>query len=118
MKKCFYFPTWIEELDVAVGLDESYILKSLDAPREDLRIYPISTPSDPILVKLCAFAYAKMYGDYVVFGEMAEKMYCGIKGKPSKNGIEFFQEYSKFLRNEDNQWESIKKVMDLGDLIV
>ena len=46
-----------------------------------------STPTDPVLAKLCELTGAKMYDDYVMFQD------C-------ENHYEAFSEYSKHLRNE------------------
>ena len=79
MKKCFYFPTWREEKDVMVSLDENYLIMCdilkrnlnnitmfiVDYPNFSIDGYAQSTPSDPILAKLCEMIGAKMYGEYV-----------------------------------------------------
>ena len=51
-----------------------------------------STPTDPVLARLCKLTGAKMYGDYVAFQD------C-------ENYYEAFEEYSKHLRNEENKFE-------------
>lgn len=65
MKKCFYFPTWEEQKDVMVSLDETKIKVTIHNGKL-WKECDESTPSDPILTKLCELTGAKMYGDYVV----------------------------------------------------
>jgi hypothetical protein len=82
MKKCFKFSTWEEQKDVMISLDNDFII----APRAGYnwvffntgnnieqsvhgQYVSLSTPSDPILTKLCELTGAKIYGDYVVLKE-------------------------------------------------
>jgi hypothetical protein len=59
-----------------------------------------STPTDPVLARLCELTSAKMYEDYVAFEDY-------------ENYYEAFEEYSKHLRNEENKFEEIKKLLNL-----
>lgn len=59
-----------------------------------------STPTDPVLATLCKLTGAKMFDDYVVFQD------C-------ENDYKVFEEYSKHLRNEENKFEEIKKLLNL-----
>jgi hypothetical protein len=189
MKKPYCFPTWEEQKDVYISCDEKSILfinavktniyaltqiidDNEDSPiiakkiaRDGLETMAIdqSTPSDPILAKLCELTGAKMYGDYVVLDkldlysvytlwnkydkftgdliEMDSREYgcgCNQKFEHCKGCLQLcnkqfekswgethsdyytnepfyniFQEYSKFLRGEENKWEEVKKVLDL-----
>jgi hypothetical protein len=175
MKKCFYFPTWEEQKYIMISLDENYI-DNYKIPYD--KYIKQSTPSDPILAKLCELTGAKMYGDYVVLRE--KKCYApnkeleavfvkdgDILRLPSFNNLgqsqtiivnteyiiqpnkqlelysegtqyvrgrsyrgekyneyfypkqeqhrlgNIFQEYSKFLRGEENKFEEVKKILNL-----
>lgn len=92
MKKCYHFPTWEEQKDAMISLDEKTILfvnavktnlygltqiiehnqdsliiaKKIARDGLETMIIEQSTPSDPILAKLCELTGAKMYGDYIV----------------------------------------------------
>ncbi len=135
-----------------------------------------STPTDPILTKLCELTGAKMYGDYIVLDDienilltgdivrilytnwlskdsddtrtleeyLESKSHTGIacnkdfetylifagydkysgdnyitrsihEGKHGRKRItgNIFQEYSKFLRQEENKWEEVKELINL-----
>ena len=75
MKKCYNIKTWKKQKNVMISLNENYlsVLKS-KTPYEKLDIkfeieayfYDKSTPTDPILAKLCKLTGAKMYGDYII----------------------------------------------------
>ena len=69
MKKCFKFENWKEIKDIMISLNEEKIiyrlLMVLQSGDDDFRINQ-STPTDPILAKLCELTGAKMYGDYVL----------------------------------------------------
>jgi hypothetical protein len=175
MKKCYYFLTWEEQKDVMIDLGGQCIVLLNDLQfetRKDIGIddcvrdwqRQISTPSDPILAKLCELAGVKMYGGYAVLDKI--RLHCSPNynewnkyDRFSGDLIEFdsrewgcrcnqkfehckgclrlcnkefekdwgynsdwytvetvcniFQEYSKFLRKEENKWEEVKKVLDL-----
>ena len=131
MKKCYNIKTWEEQKYVLIDLSEKNILiptyhlteRKLEKMQEwygkindmfDLinaecsiksdnqltaKIQK-STPTDPVLARLCELAGAKMYDDYVVFQD------C-------ENDYKVFEEYSKHLRNEENKFEEIKKLLNL-----
>ena len=131
MKKCYNIKTWEEQKYVLIDLSEKNILiptyhlteRKLEKMQEwygkindmfDLinaecsiksdnqltaKIQK-STPTDPVLARLCELAGAKMYDDYVMFQDF-------------ENRYEFFEEYSKHLRNEENKFEEIKKLLNL-----
>jgi len=182
MKKCFYFPTWKEEKQcIMISLDYSCIFISniegktvynkltrmIDCDYYcDSEAIEQTTPSDPILAKLCEKTGAKMYGDYIVLdkinlycrgnynewnkynrfsGDLIEYdsrecgCMCNQKFEHCKgclklcnkeyekawycyNSSDWFtneticnilQEYSKFLRNEENKWLELKDLIDL-----
>ena len=83
MKKCYYFPTWEEQKNVMISLDDKemyryyqpcIVVGGTSMPYGDIEIRKpilLSTPSDPILAKLCELTGAKMYGSYVVFVDKA-----------------------------------------------
>ena len=177
MKKCYYFPTWKEQKDVMISLDEKTILfvnavktnlyaltqiiehnqdsliiaKKIARDGLETMIIEQSTPSDPILAKLCELTGAKMYGDYMILDEelmgwidytvgdvltsnLVDDNYDKIADikllnqvrhestgyyssifleTPTNDGykLNIFQEYSKFLRNEESKWEEVKKIV-------
>ena len=181
MKKCYCFPTWEEQKDVYISCDEKSILfinavktniyaltqiidDNEDSPiiakkiaRDGLETMAIdqSTPSDPILAKLCELTGAKMYGDYIVFNVLQQRMNGDVlRGDGVYRMIDFadqqaidyedtvvsiglqceigsynlpyeiyeycfnaFEEYSKFLRGEENKWEELKKLVEYSKFL-
>lgn len=173
MKKCYYFPTWVDISDnVCISCDEKSIyvqpkelfvtkgdaiislshndLVKCDTRYEDDAIsnnclniskvhhaYTInglkyeedsltpiasntlghakrfteSTPSDPILANLCELTGAKMYGDYVVFSFFKFNDIADNLNQLQENAVEYVEEYSKFLRNEESKWEKVKEIV-------
>lgn len=100
MKKCFYFSNWEEQKDVMISLDEKEIFTNCKPIYNDelilnqqvesnnfeinFKLYKQSTSIDPILVKLCEPAGAKVYGDYIVL----KSKICLQNGE---NGLEEFE---------------------------
>jgi hypothetical protein len=132
MKKCYYFPTWEEEKNVLLSLDESCILvyptNTVD-PEEDFNLshklnqmvafndsdtwidFELSTSCDPILAKLCKLTGAKMFGEekfgyYIIIKDNSADIIDITENKT----YNVFQEYSKFLRNEENKFKEVKKI--------
>jgi hypothetical protein len=90
MKKCFYFPTWEEQQNITLSLNEQHI--GIDGSFDFLEdcgmqtnlehcieYIPHRIHSDPILAKLCKLTGAKMYGDYVVFKPEKNIYYYKLK---------------------------------------
>ena len=147
MKKCYYFPTWKEQYAVMISLDEG-LIKNCELSQQKT-LFEQSTPSDPILVKLCELTGAKMYRSYIVFNVLQQRMNGDVlRGDGVYRMIDFadqqaidyedtvvsiglqceigsynlpyeiyeycfnaFEEYSKFLRGEENKWEEVKKIV-------
>ena len=81
-----------------------------------------STPTDPVLAKFCEFTRAKMYDDYVMFDESIFfiNSYRGwsflrkeLLALECEDYSTIFEEYSKHLRNEENKFEAINKLLNL-----
>jgi hypothetical protein len=66
MKKCYNIKTWEEIKDVMISLDERMIYRYSHSSSGNIFT---STPTDPILAKLCELTGAKMYGDYLMLSK-------------------------------------------------
>jgi len=156
MKKCYNIKTWEEIEDVTISLDEKYISiittynKGCSGEFFSNKYIDKSTPTDPILAKLCELTGAKMYEDYIIINnryymthsESGDLFYgdivlVGFGGHPipyysydlrvigggyplqdcrhfiEKKAGNIFEEYSKFLRGEENKWEQVKELLNL-----
>jgi hypothetical protein len=132
MKKCYNIKTWEDITDrTTIGAKEDcifivhkdgsvddFVTDSGDCVEKKLSTFEMlermidhddacrnsvikqSTPTDPVLARLCELTSAKMYEDYVAFEDY-------------ENYYEAFEEYSKHLRNEENKFEEIKKLLNL-----
>ena len=122
-----------EHINVTISLDESYISFNsytkidqdfIDKSQYDLDRYgdcnfyntskkiEQSTPTDPVLARLCELTGAKMYDDYVVLS-IFDKNISDDNNEYEILDTTAFEEYSKHLRNEENKFEEIKKLLDL-----
>jgi hypothetical protein len=126
MKKCYYFPTWEEKLTAMISIDEQCLMllnchdvftkfnTYYDTPiGEIIKYYKNIVPNDRVLYKLCELTGAKMYGDYVMFDFFLFNEIVDNLNRIQAEAINYFQEYSKYLRNEENKWEEVKKFLDL-----
>jgi hypothetical protein len=125
MKKCFYFPAWEEQKDVMISLDEKEIFVNckpiysdklilaqqveLNSFEINFKLYKQSTPSDPILAKLCERVGSKMYGDYVITSDCV--VYVASGDFPE--AIYIIQQYSLFLQGKENKWEEVKNILGI-----
>jgi hypothetical protein len=132
MNKIYYFPTWEEQKNIMISLDESYITlkcrvikdengdilginnKWIKNVKRGAKLYicenssfSLSIANDPILAKLCELTEAKMYGNYLVYNPYNLTMFITIDHKT----YNIFQEYSKFLCNEENNWNKCKIIL-------
>ena len=71
-----------------------------------------STPTDPVLARLCELTGAKMYDDYVVLS-IFDKNISDDNNEYEILDTTAFEEYSKHLRKEENKFEEIKKLLNL-----
>jgi hypothetical protein len=147
MKKCYNIKTWKKIKDVMISLDKRMIYRYSHSSSGHIFT---STPTDPVLAKLCKLTGAKMYGDYIIINnryymthsESGDLFYgdivsVGFGGYPipdyyydlrviggeyplqdcrhfiEKKVGNIFEEYSKFLRQEENKWEEVKKILNL-----
>ena len=140
MQKCYNIKTWEEQksynglsatdhINVTISFDESYISfnsytkidqdfihdsqdrldrsgdyfyntsKKIEQSTQTDPVLARLCRFDPVLARLCRFTGGKMYGDYVVFQD------CD-------NNYTVFEEYSKHLRNEENKFEAINKLIN------
>lgn len=119
MKRCFHFPTWEEQKDVMISLDENYIIAPQISEEgffdgNNSKKYVSLIPSDPNLAKICAVTLTMMYGDYVVIN-YDDLIYQQVKEweKIIACRLNILREYSKFLRKEENKWEEVKAVLGI-----
>jgi hypothetical protein len=103
-KEVFHFLNFTN-VDAVMGINEKFIVLFTEG-KYNVKI-PETTPSDPILAKLCEKSGAKMYGDYLVYNPYNLTMFIAIDHKI----YNIFQEYSKFLRNEENNWNKCKIIL-------
>lgn len=166
MKQCYNIKTWEEQKNVMISLNEKEIFyqKTVWNPTKTKllkrNIYiQQSTPTDPILAKLCELTGAKMYEDYIILEEATymdakvligdiyvyytirewevfryyiilidkiigsynsyeiplekEEYFKPLIEKPGESNTNIFEEYSKFLREEENRWEEVKNILKL-----
>lgn len=106
MKKCYNIKTWEEQKYVLIDLSEKNILiPTYHLTERKLEKMQQSTPTDPILAKLCELTGAKMYGDYVVLS-----YFTGI-GETLKDEIVYTQgNIYKILMQQDKPIEQRNSV--------
>jgi hypothetical protein len=121
MNKIYYFPTWEEQNSVLISLNDDYIMinnsglsdfcNSIEydiiSKKKRFDKFFLETTNDPILAKLCEESGAKMYGDYVVMRDGSADV-IDITEDKTYNA---FEEYSKFLRNKENNWNKCKIIL-------
>lgn len=121
MKKCFYFPTFEEELDFVISNDANYIairFRGYNSALDKIgllfdEVRHKSRPSDPIKQTLSKLTGAKWYGDYVVFSFFKFDNMVDNLNQLQEKAVEYCKQYSLHLQGKENQWEEIKKILDI-----
>lgn len=91
-----------------VGGSNGYYSESVDCE--------VTKKNDPILVKLCKLTGAQIYGDYIVLEntDFTKTEYIFKYSFKFFTTTEYiFKSYSYFLQNENNDWERVKKIINI-----
>jgi hypothetical protein len=94
------------------GSEKSNIQKIIDE-KDFTNFIEKSIPQDEILQKLCEKTGVKMYGDYVLFSFMKFNDFAKNLNDCQEEAMYYFEQYSKFLRGEENKFEEVKKFLDI-----
>ena len=121
MKKCFYFPTFEEELDFVVSNNVNYIairFRGFNNTPDAIgllfdKMQHKSIPSDPIKRKLSKLTGAKWYGDYVVFSFFKFDNIVDNLNQLQEKAVEYLKQYSLYLQGKESKWEEIRKILDI-----